>query len=102
MPPSSTKPLSRKITAEEALEGYLLVEKAWLKKLPAPGTAFQLKLGNSNEQRKVQIQTAACTCGKKTPHEHYKLSLPLISLEEGMNATLRPVNAEKVVLELAA
>lgn len=102
MPPSSTKPLSRKITAEEALEGYLIVEKAWLKKLPPPGTPFQLKLGASNEQRKVAISTAPCTCGKKSAHEHYKLSLPLISLDEGMSATLRPVNAEKVVLELAA
>ncbi len=100
MPPSSNKPLSRKITAEEAIEGYLLVEKAWLKKLPAPGTLFQLKLGNSH--LKVQIATESCTCrGEGKPHEHYKLNLPLVTLVEGTEATLRPVNSEKVVLEIA-
>ena len=100
MPTASSKPLSRKITADEAMDGYLLIEKAWLKKLPAPGTPFQLKLGNSH--LKVQIASMPCTCrGPDKPHEHYKLNLPLVTLVAGTEATLRPVNAEKVVLEVS-
>ena len=100
MPPASTKPLSRRITPEEALEGYLLIEKAWLRKLPAPGTPFQLKLGNSH--LKVQIASMSCTCrGPDKPHEHYKLNLPLVTLVAGTEAVLRPVNETKVVLEMS-
>lgn len=100
MPTASVKPLSRKISAEEALDGFLRVEKAWLKKLPAPGTQFQLKLGN--DTRRVRIDAEPCTCrGPDKPHEHYRLNLPLVTLEEGWEATLRPVNGEKVVLEMS-
>lgn len=95
MPTDSQKPLSRKITAEEAIEGYLLVNKTWLRKLPEPGKPFQLKVGNSH--LKVQIQRR--DTGEK---EQFFLVLPLVTLVEGSEATLRPVNDEKVVLELSA
>ncbi|MHB8604253.1 MAG: hypothetical protein ACYDCK_03275 [Thermoplasmatota archaeon] len=93
------KPLSRKISAEEAENGFILVEKAWLKNLPALRTPFQLKLNGST--LKVQIAAEPCTCrGPDKPHEHYRIHLPLVTLLEGSDATLRAVKPDQFVLEV--
>lgn len=94
MPPDSSKALSRTISDEEAREGYLRVNKTWLRKLPEPGEPFNLRLGSS--ELKVQIQR------RDAPKEHYVLTLPLVDLTPGTTATLRPVANSRVVLELSA
>jgi hypothetical protein len=99
MAANNGKPLERTISEEEALNGYLLVEKSWLRKLPEPGKPFQLKLGKSD--LRVTIEGVPCTCrGPDKPHEHYHLNLPLVTLVQGTKATLRPINEGRVVLDI--
>lgn len=103
--PASPKPkakpvFSRKIGAEESDEGYLLVEKAWLKALPPVGDLFELVVGGST--RKVTVAAVPCDppC-RQPPHDHYRISLPLMDLPVGATATMRVVAATKVTLEIA-
>lgn len=89
--------MRRKVGPEEAEEGFLLVEKAWLPKLPAPGAPFHLSVGNSTIKTKI-VESPPCTC--RTPeHVHYRIGLPLMNPTEGRTATLRVVKGDKVVLE---
>lgn len=89
--------MQRKIGAEEAEEGFLLVEKAWLPKLPTPGTPFHLTVGKSVLKTKIQ-ESGPCNC--RTPeHVHYRIPLPLMNPEQGRMATLRVVKEDKIVLE---
>lgn len=96
MPPSSNI-MQRKIGEEEADEGFLFVEKAWLTKLPEPGMPFQLTVGKSTIKTKI-MESAPCTCREPT-HVHYRIPLPLMNPEMGRTAKLRVVKDDKIVLE---
>lgn len=91
--------MQRKIGEEEANDGFLFVEKAWLPKLPAPGTPFQLVVGKSTLKTKIQ-QSGPCTC-RQPEHVHYRIPLPLMNPVEGKTASLRVVKDDKLVLEYA-
>ena len=93
----ATNIMSRKIGEEEAEDGFLFVEKAWLTKLPAPGTNFNLTVGKSNLKTKI-VESEPCDCRAPT-HVHYRIPLPLMNPIEGQTATLRVVKDDKVVLE---
>ncbi len=65
----------RKISAEEAMLGKILITKDMWKRLPPPGTKVQVKL--HGESIPVSIEAVACTCrGPLKPHEHYYFVLP--------------------------
>lgn len=96
MPPASNI-MQRKVGEEEAEEGFLFVEKAWLAKLPAPGTPFQLTVGKSTLKTKI-TQSEPCRC-REPEHVHYRIPLPLMNPEMGRVAKLRVVKDDKVVLE---
>lgn len=89
--------MKRKIGQEEADEGFLFVEKAWLAKLPAPGTPFTLTVGKSQLKTKI-LESGPCHCREPT-HTHYRIALPLMNPEAGRTASLRIVKDDKVVLE---
>ena len=89
--------MKRKVGAEEAEEGFLFVEKAWLPKLPAPGTSFQLTVGKSTLKTKIQ-ESGPCRC-REPEHVHYRIHLPLMNPEMGRTASLRVVKEDKIVLE---
>ena len=89
--------MKRKIGPEEAEEGFLFVEKAWLSKLPAPGTPFQLTVGKSVLKTKIQ-ESGPCHC-REPEHVHYRIALPLMNPELGRTASLRVVKDDKIVLE---
>lgn len=60
----------RKISSEEAREGYVLVDKSRLSFFPRVGQQFQLKFGAT--QRAAAVEARACACrGPEKPHEHY-------------------------------
>lgn len=60
----------RKISSEEAREGYVLVEKSRLSFFPPVGQQFQLKFGAT--ERAAAVEARPCTCrGPERPHEHY-------------------------------
>lgn len=89
--------MQRKVGDEEAEEGFLFVEKAWLTKLPQPGTSFQLTVGKSNIKTKI-VESAPCTC-REPEHVHYRIPLPLMNPTAGRVARLRVVKDDKLVLE---
>jgi hypothetical protein len=89
--------MRRKIGAEEANDGFLFVEKAWLPKLPAPGTTFYLTVGKSQLKTRIH-ESGPCRC-REPEHVHYRIPLPLMNPVEGKTATLRVVKDDKVVLE---
>jgi len=65
------KSYQRKISSEEAWEGYILVLKGRLGFLPPVGEGFVLA------GRRVRIEAVPCTCrGPEKPHEHYRIPWP--------------------------
>lgn len=93
----ATNIMQRKIGEEEADDGFLFVEKAWLPKLPAPGTPFHLTVGKSNLKTKI-VESEPCTC-RQPEHRHYRIPLPLMNPTMGRIASLRVVKDDKLVLE---
>jgi hypothetical protein len=66
----------RRVSAQEAREGFLLVEKRSLSLFPPVGEAFDL------DGREVRVETLPCTCrGPDKPHEHWIVRVP--GLEKG-------------------
>lgn len=65
----------RKISAEEAVLGKILILKTWWKKLPPPGSTVEARL--EGENMPVKIEAVDCTCvGPEKPHQHYYFVLP--------------------------
>lgn len=93
----ATNIMQRKVGEEEAEDGFLFVEKAWLAKLPAPGTHFQLTVGKTTLRTKI-VESGPCTC-RQPEHVHYRIPLPLMNPTQGRTATLRVVKDDKLVLE---
>jgi hypothetical protein len=61
---------TRKISSEEASEGYILVLKNKLNLFPPIGKQFIIM--HDNQKRKVKVKSYPCTCqGPDLPHEHY-------------------------------
>ena len=61
---------SRKVSSEEAREGYLLVLKSKLQLFPHLGMEFYLV--QDDFARKAKVESYRCTCrGPELPHEHY-------------------------------
>lgn len=68
----------RKVSAEEAREGYLLILKNRLSQFPPVGEEFQLR--DCGEVRSVAVLAEHCECrGPELPHEHYRLPLPRLT-----------------------
>ena len=61
---------SRKVSSEEAREGYLLVLKSKLQLFPHLGREFDLVQNDIGG--KAKVESYRCTCrGPELPHEHY-------------------------------
>lgn len=83
MPASS---YTRKPSAEEAREGYLLILKD--KRAFFPPIGEEWELADGAERRRVALEAEHCECrGPELPHEHYRLRLP--GLEQGRAVTIR-------------
>lgn len=89
--------MRRKIGEEEANDGFILIEKAWLSKLPPPGQPFTLTVGKTQIKTKI-TESEPCECRQPT-HVHYRIPLPLMSPETGRTASIRVVKDDKLVLE---
>ena len=64
------KSYERKVSSEEAAEGYLLIEKASLGFFPPVGTPFALATPSGNRQAAVEARDCECR-GPEKPHRHY-------------------------------
>jgi len=61
---------SRKVSSEEAREGYLLVLKNKLRLFPPLGKRFDLL--QNDVLGRAKVESYRCTCrGPELPHEHY-------------------------------
>ena len=60
----------RKISSEEAREGYIFVEKSSLAFFPPVGQAFDLADGGGTTQATVEARDCECR-GPEKPHQHY-------------------------------
>lgn len=78
----------RKISAEEAMLGKILIAKTMWKKLPQPGSQVRLKF--HGQSLTALIEASACTCrGPLKPHAHYYFVLPeATQLYSGQNLLL--------------
>ncbi len=60
----------RRISSEEAREGYIMVLKSALGFFPAIGVDFAMDEGGA--VRKARVESYHCECrGSELPHEHY-------------------------------
>jgi len=65
----------RKISSEEAREGYFLVLKNKLSFFPSAGSLFSVKVGA--KEKKAAVQSYHCECrGPQEPHDHYFVRWP--------------------------
>jgi hypothetical protein len=71
----------RRVSNEEAREGYLLIEKARLTYVPKPGQPFTLD--DRGSTRQATVESYACTCrGPEKPHEHWFIRIPGLAAGE--------------------
>jgi hypothetical protein len=83
--------MRRRVSAEEARDGYLMIEKTWLRQLPPVGESFLLD--DRGATRCVTIEAAHCECrGPEKPHDHYRIAIP--ALERGTEVTLERVDRD--------
>jgi hypothetical protein len=65
----------RRVSTEEAREGYVLILKSRLGSFPAIGEPFTLALGGAS--CRTSVEAMPCTCrGPERPHEHYLVRWP--------------------------
>ena len=62
----------RKLSGEEALEGYVMILKESLKLFPKPGVPFKLKIGDKTHDSEIKVVDCWCQ-GPKKPHVHYRI-----------------------------
>jgi hypothetical protein len=61
---------SKKVTSEEAREGYVLVLKNQLSFFPGAGRTFRLV--RDGRSTRVKVESYHCTCrGPEEPHRHF-------------------------------
>jgi hypothetical protein len=61
---------ARKISSEEAREGYVMILKNKLAFFPPVGEAFHLV--HHNVRSRARVESYRCTCrGTDLPHQHY-------------------------------
>jgi hypothetical protein len=79
----------RKISSEEAREGYILVLKNWLPFFPGVGELFEVDARGT--VRKVRVESYPCTCrGLDKPHEHYFIRWPGLQAGDWVEITKDP------------
>jgi hypothetical protein len=77
---------SKKITAEEEKEGYVIILKDRLSFFPALGRRFQMV--QSGHSRRAKVESYPCTCrGPDLPHSHFFLRVS--ALRSGDRVTFR-------------
>ena len=69
------KVYERKISSEEAKQGYFLVLKNRLPFFPSIGSPFSVKVGAG--EKKTVVESYHCECrGPQEPHDHYFVRWP--------------------------
>ncbi len=85
---------SRRLSLDEAREGYILISKDMLSMFPQPGEQFSVELSGTNFEMKIDAMP--CTCrGPDNAHYHYHLNfgkiVPDLKVRRGSVATIRKI-----------
>lgn len=87
---SAMKEYVRKLSRDEAREGFIFLTKDAMKLFPAVGDPFSLRLGD--KMARAQVRAVPCTC-VGSPHEHYHLVFderpPSLDLAKGQVVVIR-------------
>ena len=82
----------RKISSEEAKQGYFLVLKNKLSFFPGIGSPFSVKHGA--KKKKAIVESYHCECqGPDEPHEHYFVKWP--GLAKGDHLVVRRMSEKE-------
>lgn len=81
----------RKLSMEEAEEGFIFILKIFLSMFPPVGEPFQLKV--KDEIFNVHVDGVSCLCvGPDKPHEHYRIDAKsfkgLLNWKRGKTVTI--------------
>lgn len=86
---------ARRVSAEEAREGYVMVLKNRLGFFPPVGEPFELDDGRMVRQARVEAEPCICR-GPEMPHEHYFIRRP--GLVKGQRVIFRRADRGGLVL----
>lgn len=91
----------RKLSAEEAGENYIMIQKKELDFFPKVGKPFKLKVGK--KEFETFIQAVECWCqGPNKPHSHYRIDATpfrdLVALHWGTKVTIEKKEDNKYQL----
>jgi len=87
----------RKISSEEAKEGYFLVLKNKLSFFPEIGSQFSVKMGA--KKKKALVESYHCECqGPDEPHEHYFVKWS--GLAKGDHVVVRRVSEKEPIYSI--
>ncbi|VVB52363.1 Uncharacterised protein [uncultured archaeon] len=62
----------RRVSSDEAREGYFFIEKTARKEFPKAGEKFSLTVGGKKYACKIDEEKCVC-CGPESPHVHYRI-----------------------------
>jgi len=94
------RPYRRKISGEEAQEGYLLLTKDRLKDFPPVDEPFALI--RDGDELEARVESYRCTCrGPKRPHDHWFIRPPGAALRRGDEAAITQQAEDPPAYELS-
>ncbi len=81
---AENKVFKRKLSAEEAGGGYILIQKRELDFFPKVGKPFKLKVGK--KEHEMMVRAIECWCqGPKKPHHHHRIDVAALKNEIAMH-----------------
>ncbi len=90
---------SRKISSEEAREGYILVLKDKLSFFPSLGRSFDLV--RDDLPKKASVESYRCTCrGPDIPHQHYFIQWSGLRANDRVEIRQDPENPSRYTLQI--
>jgi len=85
---------TRKLSDDEAVEGYIMVLKDALSLFPKVGKPFKLRVGGKEIESRVRAVQCWCM-GPGKPHEHYRIDgadfQDVLPLRWGLKVTIEKV-----------
>jgi hypothetical protein len=91
----------RKLSTDEAMENYIMIQKRELDFFPKAGKPFKLKIGRKEVE--LAVKGVECWCmGPQKPHSHYRIDAnPLrdhVKLSWGTKVVIEKSGEEKYKL----
>ncbi len=90
---------SKKISSEEAQEGFILIFKNKLSFFSSVGSTFDLV--KDNLCKRVKVEAVHCTCrGLNLPHEHYFIRWSELKAGDNIEIEKDPKKDDRYILKI--